>query len=61
MAKKVKVRGPVGHGGQVLVPDADGVIEVSDELAALLIESHGALAVPESEAAAKKPKLSTVK
>lgn len=46
---KIIVTGTVSYGGKVYEPDKNGVVDVPDEAAAVLIESHGAKPVPAPE------------
>jgi hypothetical protein len=39
---KIIVTGTVSHAGKTYEPDKNGVVDVPDEAAAVLIESHGA-------------------
>jgi hypothetical protein len=47
MKQRMIVGGAVHSGGELYEPDAQGVIEVPEDLAQILIESHGAQAAPE--------------
>jgi hypothetical protein len=51
--------GAISLGGRRYAPDADGLIEVPEEAAADLIQSHGFTRPPESRHAAQPAKTSS--
>jgi len=55
MSKRLKVAGAVSYDGKSYKPDKAGVVEVPDEAAQVLIESHGAQLVGEAAKAPADP------